>query len=533
MANVDRLKIFAQDDVVNTKWLASGGFGSVYDGKVKSMHQRVAIKVLKSNDGENLSKSQVESLKSEASHLYNARHPNVVHIFGIVLEPDYYALVMEFCSHGSLRNLLYTIGSDFPLPLKYRILYQVAKAMHFLHQMEPVILHLDLKAGNVLLNEYCEVKICDFGLAQTQRQITSTNENSAEMYSTITHMSPQQLENPKRIQSKEDDVFSFGIFMWEVITGKEPYENNAPHEILVGVVSLDLRPNEKFLPDASTDNNLLSVYKLMKECYADDPTKRPNFDECTTQLEEVYENYHDDATSSATWVMDQVKKLKASGSNPTPQQSNTSIEKEQPLARNVKLDAATEPKFNQPQPRVSEVLYNAPQASQVRGQAPGVKGQAVVFGLDQYDGGAEPQKQKRTAPSPGGNSMSVNISNCNNVMVGSSNVMNVTSHGTSGPPRSSPTVTVKDRNYKLTDRDLNRIAKHVGAEWKTFGRKLGIDDMKLDYIEIDHSSYGLQEQVFQMLRKWKELGLAKAGTLLDACIQLGRGDIIEKAGLAS
>ncbi|CAH1777916.1 unnamed protein product, partial [Owenia fusiformis] len=278
------IPVFTKTDLTVGAVFGEGGFGSVYVGKLEKLHQRVAVKVFKANRGETISERHRNMLIKEANHMFDARHPNVVHIFGIVLETDYYAIVMDFCPTGSVKTLLKHYP-DTSIRLRYRILHQVAIAMNFLHQMNPIILHLDLKAENVLLDSYCNVKLCDFGLSKARKEITSTSVTSKGGFGTVTHMSPQQLENSKS-PTKQDDVYSFGILIWEVFTsGMQPYEDNRYHEILVGVAILQMRPKPEFLLDTRKDCHLEELYILMKKCYTHNPSERPTFDECAVSLE--------------------------------------------------------------------------------------------------------------------------------------------------------------------------------------------------------------------------------------------------------
>ncbi|CAH1776936.1 unnamed protein product [Owenia fusiformis] len=218
------VRIFSKDDFTLLTQFDNGSFGRVYEAKLENhaRHQRIAVKTFTQNIGDASSESRTQALIEEATQMFEAIHPNVVQILGIVLETNYHALVMDFCENGSVRDLLRSIPT-ISISLRYRILYQVAKAMNFLHQMNPAILHLDLKASNVLLDICCHVKICDFGLS----------ESFSTKGGTVTHMSPQQLKDSGRPATKEDDMYSYGIFIWEVFSsGREPYKDSVDEETL-------------------------------------------------------------------------------------------------------------------------------------------------------------------------------------------------------------------------------------------------------------------------------------------------------------
>ena len=160
-------------------------------------------------------------------------------------------------------------------------LSEVAGAMQYLHTH--CITHRDLKPKNVLLQSSSKdrrgfsAKVSDFGLSQVQSEGERTHVSS-KYSGTITHMPPELIEEGKVYP--QGDTFAFGIMMWEIYTGASPYSNMTRPQIMVGVVTHNLRP--KF-PETCPD-----WYKqLAYRCWRKDPKQRPGFGEVVGELQEL------------------------------------------------------------------------------------------------------------------------------------------------------------------------------------------------------------------------------------------------------
>ncbi|KAA3488984.1 putative serine/threonine-protein kinase isoform X1 [Gossypium australe] len=210
-------------------------------------------------------------------------------------------------SGGSIYDLLHRQKSGFKLPLLLKLAIDVSEGMSYLHQNG--IMHRDLKAANLLMDENGVVKIADFGVARVQAQPgvmtaeTGTYRWMAPEVGILVESARVMLHLPelelsfiqlsdilsalgpwKVIEHKpydhKADVFSFGVVLWEMLTGKLPYENLTPLQAAVGVVQKGLRP---VIPQYTRPK----FVELLERCWQQDPSLRPEFSEITNLLEDL------------------------------------------------------------------------------------------------------------------------------------------------------------------------------------------------------------------------------------------------------
>jgi serine/threonine protein kinase len=136
--------------------------------------------------------------------------------------------------------------------------------MTYLHSGKPPVLHRDLKSANILLDESYTAKVCDFGLSRIKAQERSMTGNCG----TVQWMAPEVLANQP--YAEPADVFSFGIIMWETLTGECPYDGMSAIQCALAVLNRDLRPP---IPEWCPP----SLSALIRSCLDKDPSKRPTF----------------------------------------------------------------------------------------------------------------------------------------------------------------------------------------------------------------------------------------------------------------
>ncbi|KAK1680546.1 hypothetical protein QYE76_041394 [Lolium multiflorum] len=248
--------------------LASGSFGDLYHGSYCS--QDVAIKVLKP---ERVSVDMLREFAQEVYIMKKVRHKNVVQFIGACTRPPVMCIVTEFMRGGSIFDYIYNHRGSFQLLDVLRIASDVSKGMNYLHQIN--IIHRDLKTANLLMDDQV-VKVADFGVARVKDQ---SGVMTAET-GTYRWMAPEVIEHSPYDQRA--DVFSFGIVLWELITGKLPYEDMTPLQAAVAVVQKDLRPT---IP-ADTHPMLVG---LLQKCWQRDPALRPTFAEVLDMLHSINE----------------------------------------------------------------------------------------------------------------------------------------------------------------------------------------------------------------------------------------------------
>ncbi|KAL9445786.1 hypothetical protein AB3S75_013634 [Citrus x aurantiifolia] len=247
--------------------IVSGSYCDLYKGAFFS--QDVAIKVL---TNEHLNENIRREFAQEVHIMRKVRHMNVVQFIGACTRPPRLFIVTEFMSGGSIYDYLHKQKCGLKLPLLLRVAIDVSKGMNYLHRNN--IIHRDLKAANLLMNENGVVKVADFGVARVQAQYGVMTAETG----TYRWMAPEVIEHQP--YNHRADVFSFGIVLWELVTGKLPYDDLTPLQAAVGVVQKGLRPT---IP-VHTHPILV---ELLERCWQRDPSLRPVFSEITELLQHL------------------------------------------------------------------------------------------------------------------------------------------------------------------------------------------------------------------------------------------------------
>ncbi|XP_075474175.1 serine/threonine-protein kinase STY46-like isoform X2 [Primulina tabacum] len=256
--------------------VASGSYGDLYKGTYCS--QEVAIKILKA---ERLNAELQKEFAQEVYIMRKVRHKNVVQFLGACTRPPNLCIVTEFMSGGSVYDYLHKQKGTFKLPSLLKVAVDVSRGMNYLHQNN--IIHRDLKAANLLMDENEVVKVGDFGVARVKAE---TGVMTAET-GTYRWMAPEVIEH--KPYDHKVDVFSFGVVLWELLTGKLPYEHLTPLQAAVGVVQKGLRPT---IPTHTHPK----LAELLERCWQQDPTLRPDFTEITEILRKISEEVGGDGT---------------------------------------------------------------------------------------------------------------------------------------------------------------------------------------------------------------------------------------------
>ncbi|GKV02546.1 hypothetical protein SLEP1_g14978 [Rubroshorea leprosula] len=213
----------------------------------------------------------------EALILSSVHHPNVVAFYGIVRDgPDgSLATVTEFMVNGSLKQFLQKKDRTIDRRKRLIIAMDAAFGMEYLHGKN--IVHFDLKCENLLVNmrdpQRPVCKIGDLGLSKV-RQHTLV---SGGVRGTLPWMAPELLSGKSNMVSEKIDAYSFGIVMWELLTGEEPYADMHCASIIGGIVNNTLRPKIPSWCDPEWK-------ALMEKCWASDPSERPSFSEISQKL---------------------------------------------------------------------------------------------------------------------------------------------------------------------------------------------------------------------------------------------------------
>ena len=240
--------------------IGEGGMGIVYKAKCTLLNRFVAIKILKAelnNSDEFITRFKVES-KSIAS----LSHPNIVNIYDAGSENNINFIVMEYVNGKTLKQLIKDNGS-LSLSNTLKIACQIAQAIECAHKNK--IIHRDIKPDNILITEDNTAKLMDFGIAKVTDSITITYPN--KIIGSVHYFSPEQAKG-KFVDSRTD-IYSFGIVMYEMLTGKVPY--NAELPITVAMMHIQ----EPIIPPKNVKDNIPdNINKIILKMLEKDPINR-------------------------------------------------------------------------------------------------------------------------------------------------------------------------------------------------------------------------------------------------------------------
>ncbi|MCI0354421.1 MAG: serine/threonine protein kinase [Acidobacteria bacterium] len=262
--------------------LGSGGMGVVYRATDVNLDRPVAIKTLRSTDDHN-PESEARFLR-EARAASRLQHPAImtIHHFGVEGETRY--IVMEFVEGRTLKRIM--SGQPLDLIQLCEIAIQVADGLATAH--ERGVIHRDMKAENVMVTPRGQVKILDFGLAKLKEpeshedlsKTTSFETRAGSVLGTVNHMSPEQalaIEIDART-----DIFSFGVMLYEMATGKMPFEGPSPQATLARILSQDPAPASRLNMDVP-----LELEQLISLCLQKDRTCRPDARDVRARLKKI------------------------------------------------------------------------------------------------------------------------------------------------------------------------------------------------------------------------------------------------------
>ncbi|OCT69004.1 hypothetical protein XELAEV_18040312mg [Xenopus laevis] len=296
------MKHFPAGDLKGLQQVGKGGFGTVYKGWSQSLNMEVALKTIEGAQSFSINKLMKDILK-EREVMEKASNPFVIRLLGMYERREVQAmehgLVMEYMPNGSLRSLFDI--TDVPWALRFQMLHQVALGMNYLHTLDPPIIHRDLKPSNVLLNKHYDVQITDFGLSKIVGATTSATSSFA---GTPSYMAPEALDDLNYKPTMAYDVYSFGILIWTVLSGEEPFPNAHPALIHFGV-SKGQRPSLEVLGHLGHIKMVPEAKELMIKCWSGNPDERPSFLECSHSTRLMFEEYSNEIEDAIRTVQDQ------------------------------------------------------------------------------------------------------------------------------------------------------------------------------------------------------------------------------------
>ena len=207
--------------------LGQGGMGIVYLAKDLRLERLVAVKCLKQEALNNDNKNKHKHLQKEANTLAQLNHPHIVQIYDIIDDEQGFALVMEYIKGNTLNVQL----REHITPFKQRLIWlqQIAAGLAAAH--EKGLIHRDLKADNILINEQNIAKITDFGIAKNTLNKNGDHTETGHFVGSYNILSPEQALGAA--VDHRSDLFSFGILAFKLLCGHHPFGNSDNHNVLV------------------------------------------------------------------------------------------------------------------------------------------------------------------------------------------------------------------------------------------------------------------------------------------------------------
>ena len=262
--------------------LGTGGMATVWLGYDTILDRQVAIKTFKIDADD---EDAVKRFNREAKAVTSLSHPNIVSIYDVENEGEFYYLILEYVKGMTLKDYMIK-NPRIPIETIVHIAKQIASGLSHAHQNG--IIHRDIKPQNILMNDNLTCKITDFGIARAYGDTTLTQTN--QMLGTVYYLSPEQARG--NVATAQSDIYSLGILIFEMITGQIPFKGES-------AVAIALKHLQEELPDIDKyrENVPQSVKNIVLKATMKNPNERyisskELFEDLSTVLnpERLYEN---------------------------------------------------------------------------------------------------------------------------------------------------------------------------------------------------------------------------------------------------
>jgi serine/threonine protein kinase len=257
--------------------LGEGGMAIVYKARCRILNRFVSVKILKkeySSDAEFLKK-----FKREATAVASLSDNNIVNVYDVGSDGDINYIVMEYVQGKSLKEILNEKGK-LTTDQVLAIGIQIGKALEHAHKNN--IVHRDIKPHNVLLTADGVVKVTDFGIAKSSDSVTITN--SSKVLGSAHYFSPEQAKG--NVVDNRTDIYSLGIVLYELITGRVPFDAESPVSVALKHIQEPVVP-----PNHLNENIPDALNKLIMKAIEKEPFKRyQNVTDMVADMKAIQQN---------------------------------------------------------------------------------------------------------------------------------------------------------------------------------------------------------------------------------------------------
>ena len=230
--------------------IGSGGMSDVYKAKCHKLNRYVAIKVLKPEYSED--KTFVSKFRAEAQAAAGLMHANIVNVYDVGEENGIYYIVMELVEGITLKKYIEKKGV-LGVREAVSIAIQVAQGIDAAHKHN--IVHRDIKPQNIIISKEGKVKVTDFGIARA----ASSNTINSSVMGSVHYISPEQARGG--YSDEKSDIYSFGITLYEMLTGKVPFEGDTTVAIALQHIQDEIVSPRQYVPEIP-----VSVEKIVLKC---------------------------------------------------------------------------------------------------------------------------------------------------------------------------------------------------------------------------------------------------------------------------
>ncbi|XP_057455559.1 receptor-like protein kinase HSL1 [Lotus japonicus] len=274
------VKLMSEDNVIG-----SGASGKVYK-VVLSNAEVVAVKKLWG------ATNGIDGFEAEVETLGKIRHKNIVRLWCCCSSGDSKLLVYEYMPNGSLADLLHSSKKNLlDWPTRYKIAFDAAEGLSYLHHdCAPPIVHRDVKSSNILLDGEFGAKVADFGVAKIVRGVNQGAESMSVIAGSYGYIAPEYAYT-LRVNEKSD-IYSFGVVILELVTGKPPIDPENGEKDLVNWVSSTLEHEaQNHVIDSTLDlkykEEISKVLSIGLLCTSSIPINRPSMRRVVKMLQEA------------------------------------------------------------------------------------------------------------------------------------------------------------------------------------------------------------------------------------------------------
>lgn len=230
--------------------IGSGGMSDVYKAKCHKLNRYVAIKVLKQEFSED--KTFVTKFRAEAQAAAGLMHANIVNVYDVGEENGIYYIVMELVEGITLKKYIDKKGI-LGVREAVSIAIQIAQGIDAAHKHN--VVHRDIKPQNIIISKEGKVKVTDFGIARA----ASANTINSTVMGSVHYISPEQARGG--YSDEKSDIYSFGITLYEMLTGKVPFEGDTTVSVALQHIQDDIVSPKEYAPEIP-----VSVEKIVLKC---------------------------------------------------------------------------------------------------------------------------------------------------------------------------------------------------------------------------------------------------------------------------